>query len=66
MSLSCGQQKISFSGEGKGGQDLLFAKGSVVTTLTTDENGKAWSEKNKKQPAGNGMDFRSALIRWNR
>lgn len=36
-----------FSGEGKGGQTLLFAKGSVVTTLTTDENGKAWTEKIK-------------------
>ena len=33
-----------FSGEGKGGQTLLFAKGSVVTTLTTDENGKACTE----------------------
>ena len=33
--------------EGKGGQTLLFAKGSVVTTLTTDENGKAWTEKIK-------------------
>ena len=36
-----------FSGEGKGGETLLFAKGSVVTTLTTDENGKAWTEKIK-------------------
>ena len=36
-----------FSSEGKGGQTLLFAKGSVVTTLTTDENGKAWTEKIK-------------------
>ncbi len=36
-----------FSGEGKGGQTLLFTKGSVVTTLTTDENGKAWTEKIK-------------------
>ena len=35
------------AGEGKGGQTLLFAKGSVVTTLTTDENGKAWTEKIK-------------------
>lgn len=36
-----------FSGEGKSGQTLLFAKGSVVTTLTTDEQGKAWTEKIK-------------------
>lgn len=34
-----------FSNEGDGNQTLLFAKGSVVTELITDKDGKAWTEQ---------------------
>lgn len=34
-----------YSGEGGPGETLLFAKGSVVARLVTDEEGKAWTEK---------------------
>lgn len=38
----CAAENI-YSGEGS--DTLLFAKGSIVTELTTDESGKAWTEE---------------------